>query len=82
MKCIKKGDRRSQRGEAEEEDFLAEKKIYESSLWLTRFTRRRAAPLVDLSASSVEAGPPQNFMVLVTYKISFFIILASSNFET
>ncbi len=48
---------------------LMMKKLILSNQQLSRSTRRGVAPLVDLIASSiVEVDPPQNFMVLVTYK--------------
>ncbi len=54
---------------------LAEKKIYKSSLWLTRSTRRRAAPSVDLSASIVEVGHPLIFIVPVATYIEILVFI-------
>ncbi len=51
---------------------LMTKQAYLTSQQLSRSTRWRVAPSVNLSVSIVEVGPPQNFTLLVTYYTKIF----------
>ncbi len=54
---------------------LVNQKLSKNSHWLSRSTRRRAAPSVDLSASSVEVGHPLIFIVPVATYIEILVFI-------